>query len=108
MPLESGTVDLVVSISGLEYVSNKSAAAHELHRVLGNGGRLALVHPLDHAWLDVGLKILTGEDAEQYGEGRKQLIPSLLEQFSIIRRMRFPERLPKAMCVYDAVLLEVR
>ena len=108
LPLESDSVDLVVSISALEYVSDKGAATHELHRVLANGGRLALVQPLAHPWLDAGLRILTGEDAAQYGEGRQQLIPSLLEQFSIIRRIRFPEWLPKALCVYDAVLLEVR
>lgn len=108
LPLESDSVDLVVSISALEYVSDKVAAAHELHRVLRSGGHLALVHPLDHRWLDAGLRILTGEKAEQYGEGRQQLLPSLLEQFSIIRRTRFPQWLPTGLCVYDAGLLEVR
>ena len=107
LPLESDSVDLVVSISVLEYVSDKAAAAHELHRVLRNGGRLALVQPLSHWWLNAGLRVLTGENAAQYGKGRQQLVPSMLELFSIIRRTRFPEWLPKALCVYEAVLLEV-
>jgi ubiquinone/menaquinone biosynthesis C-methylase UbiE len=108
LPLESDSVDLIVSISVLEYVSDKAAAAHELHRVLRNGGHLALVQPLAHKWLDAGLRALTGEDSAQYGEGRQQLVPSMLEQFSIVRRTRFPEYLPQALCVYDAVLLEAR
>jgi len=108
LPLESDSVDLIVSISVLEYVSDKAAAAHELHRVLRNGGRLALVQPLSHWWLNAGLRVLTGENAAQYGKGRQQLVPSMLELFSIIRRTRFAEWLPKALCVYEAVLLEVR
>jgi SAM-dependent methyltransferase len=106
MPLASGSVDLIVAVSTLEYVADQRRATAEMHRVLRAGGHLALVYPLPRTISDAGLRLLTGEKAEQYGDGRRTLLPVLQERFSIVRRLRFPSWLPQPLKVYEAALLE--
>ena len=108
IPIDSGSMDLIVSISTLEYVSDKRKAAGEMHRVLRPHGRLAVVYPLPHAISDIGLKLLTGESAKQYGDGRRTLLPALRERFSVVRRIRFPAWMPLPLQVYEAALLAPR
>lgn len=45
LPLEDGSVDVVLSQLGLMFVEGKAAAAAEMHRVLADGGRLTLNVP---------------------------------------------------------------
>jgi SAM-dependent methyltransferase len=108
IPLESQSMDLIVSVSALEYVPDKPKAASELHRVLRPLGQLAIVYPLANVILDAGLTLLTGESATQYGDGRETLLPALCEQFSIVSRIHFPSWVPRALRIYEAVLLTVR
>lgn len=108
MPIDSGSIDLIVSVSALEYVSDKRKAAGEMHRVLRPRGQLAVVYPLPHAIPDIGLRLLTGESARQYGDGRRTLLPTLRERFSVARRIRFPAWMPPPLQVYEAALLAPR
>ncbi len=108
IPLDPGSIDLIVSVSTLEYVADKRRAASEMRRVLRPHGRLAVVYPLRHVISDIGLKLLTGESAKQYGDGRRTLLPTLRETFSLIRRIRFPAWMPPPLQVYEAALLAPR
>lgn len=107
LPLPSSSIDLVVAVSTLEYVADQPRAAREIGRVLRAGGRLAVVYPLPHWVADAGLRLLTGETASQYKEGRSTLLPALATRFSLVRRLRFPAWLPSGLQVYEAALLEV-
>ena len=108
IPIESGSIDLIVSISTLEYVPDKRRAAGEMHRVLRPRGQLVIVYPLPHAVSDIGLNVLTGESATQYGDGRRTLLPTLCERFSVVRRIRFPAWVPPPLQIYEAALLASR
>ena len=108
IPIDSGSIDLIVSVSTLEYVSDKRKAAGELRRVLRPHGQLAVVYPLPNALSDMGLKLLTGESASQYGDGRRALLPTLGECFSVVRRIRFPAWAPPLLQVYEGALLAPR
>jgi SAM-dependent methyltransferase len=105
MPIVSGSIDLIVAVSTLEYVDNKRKAAEEMRRVLRPSGRAAVVYPLPSSLSDMGLKLLTKEDPGQYGDGRRALLPALCEFFSVARRLGFPSWLPRPLQIYEAVLL---
>ena len=108
IPMASGSIDLIVAVSTLEYVADQRKAAWDMHRVLRPGGRLAVVYPLPHLFADAGLRLLTGESAAQYGDGRSTLLPALRERFSVVRRLLFPSWLPRPLQVYEAALLAPR
>ena len=108
LPIKSRSMDLIVSVSTLEYVPDKTRAVSEMSRILRPCGRAIVVQPLQHIVLDTALKLITGEDAEQYGDGREALLPALRERFSVERRITFPAHFPLALQVYRAVLLVQR
>jgi ubiquinone/menaquinone biosynthesis C-methylase UbiE len=117
--LKSGTVeslpypthyfDVVVAVSCLEFVDNIEVAVQELQRVLKPDGRLILVTPGFSPILDWGLRLLTGESAQQdYSDRRQRLIPVLQQYFTVSEKRVFPRFGQSFLCLYTALTLAAR
>jgi SAM-dependent methyltransferase len=103
LPFPNEAFDAVVVISTLEFVDDLDAACAELRRVLAPRGRLVVVTPGYSKVLDTGLRLLTGERAEDTFHGRRQkVIPTLLRHFDVVARRPFPSR---ALWAYTALSL---
>lgn len=106
LPWPDGTFDTVVAISVLEFVDDLDTACRELRRVLAPGGRVVVVTPGHSALLDLGLKVLTGERAEDTFAGRRQrIVPTLQAHFRVERRLAVPPLAPPPVRLYTALLL---
>ncbi len=109
MPYASGAFDAVLVISALEFVPDLDAAAQELVRVLSPGGALLVVTPERSPVLDLGLKLLTGERAEDTFEGRRGLVVPALERMAeVVESRRLPPVLAPVLPLYRALVLERR
>lgn len=103
LPYENGMFDAAVAVSCLEFVPDAVKGAAEIRRVLKPGGCLVFVTPGKSPVVDWGLKVLTGESAQQdYGERRERLMPAMLEQFVIEDRRVFPPVVSGVVCLYSA------
>jgi len=90
----------------LEFVDDLDPACRELRRVTAPGGRVVVVTPGHSAVLDFGLKLLTGERAEDTFQGRRQRIqPTLARHFSLARSIAMPPWSPPVARLYTALLL---
>jgi SAM-dependent methyltransferase len=71
LPFADGAFDVVLCQQGLQFCPDKSAAVSELHRVLCEGGRLAL-----SVWRDIGhspyIRALSGALADHLGADASQ------------------------------------
>lgn len=91
LPFPDETFDAVVVVSALEFVSDVDAVCEELTRVLRPEGTVVAITPGYHPMLDVALRVLTGERAEDTFQGRRQrVIPALMSHFRNERIIRFP------------------
>jgi len=105
MPYEDGFFDAVVAVSSFEFISNVDQACREIRRVLRPSGRFFVVTPGDSALVDLGLKILTGEDAKRdYGNRRKLVIPTLRRHFRVEKTRAIPT---SAFCLYRGFRLKL-
>jgi ubiquinone/menaquinone biosynthesis C-methylase UbiE len=94
MPFDDGFFSAVVAVSSFEFIGDFDRACREIGRVLRPNGTFFVITPGDSPILDVGLKILTGADAERdYGGRRKQVMPALARHFRIDRSRAFPSRI---------------
>ena len=106
MPFDDDSFDVVVVVSALEYVEALDQACEEVKRVLRPGGKFIVITPGHSPLLDVGLKLLTGESAEQnYGNRRKSLQPALTSHFAIDKRLDFPRLGGRLVRLYTALRL---
>jgi SAM-dependent methyltransferase len=106
LPYPDASMDTVVCISVLEFVDDLDRACSELRRVTAPGGRVVVVTPGHSALLDLGLKLLTGERAEDTFQGRRQRIqPALARHFSLGRSIALPPLSPPTARLYTALLL---
>lgn len=106
MPFGNDSFDAVVAISALEYVEDIDHACNEIIRVLRPGGILVLVTPGKSPILDVGLKLLGNEDANQnYGNRRESLLSTLDAYFDIQDFKRWPWPGIPWLTVYRALRL---
>ena len=106
LPYPDASMDTVVCISVLEFVDDLDAACRELRRVTAPGGRVVVVTPGHSAVLDLGLRLLTGERAEDTFQGRRQRIqPTLARHFSLGRSIAMPPLSPPVARLYTALLL---
>ena len=106
VPFSENFFDCVVALSSLEFVENFQAACQEMKRVLKSDGCLVIVTPGASPIVDLGLKILTGEDAqENYGDRRKFLIPTLKQFFTLNKKLTFPAFGSWLVCLYKAFKL---
>jgi SAM-dependent methyltransferase len=88
LPYRDGAFDTVVTVSTLEFVPDVAAAVGELVRVTRHSGRLVIVTPGQSALLDLGLKILTRERAEDTFQGRRSLVVPAVERSARILEVR--------------------
>jgi SAM-dependent methyltransferase len=88
LPYRDGAFDQVVTVSTLEFVPDVAAAVAELVRVTKHGGRLVIVTPGQSPLLDLGLRILSGERAEDTFQGRRSLVVPAVEKTARILEVR--------------------
>jgi len=106
LPYPDDSFDTVVAISVLEFVDDLDGACRELRRVLSPSGRLVVVTPGHSPLLDAGLRVLTGERAEDTFAGRRQRIrPTLARHFRTERTRAVPPFAPGALRLYTALRL---
>jgi ubiquinone/menaquinone biosynthesis C-methylase UbiE len=90
LPFPDAFFDCLVSVSALEYVEDIERACREMRRVLKPGGYLVLVTPGQSPLLDFGLRLFTGENADQYGDRRQKLVPTLKRHFAPVKERSVP------------------
>ena len=88
LPYRDGAFDTVVTVSTLEFVPDVAAAVSELVRVTSKGGWLVIVTPGQSRLLDLGLRILTRERAEDTFEGRRSLVVPAVQRSARILEIR--------------------
>jgi SAM-dependent methyltransferase len=88
LPYRDGSFGTVVAVSTLEFVPDVAAAVGELVRVTAKGGRLVIVTPGQSRLLDLGLRILTRERAEDTFEGRRSLVVPAVQRSARILEVR--------------------
>lgn len=105
----SAGFDAIVAVSALEFVADMDAAAGELARVLKPGGTLVVITPGHSRLLDTGLKVLTGERAEDTFCGRRQLVvPALSRHLDLRARRPFPPLTPAVTRLYTGLAFTAR
>lgn len=103
LPFEEKFFDCIVAISTLEFVDDLDAACVEIKRVLETSGSLLVVTPGHSPIADFGLKVLTGKRAaDDFGDRRHSLIPTLLKHFTVRRRLTFPSYGSSILQLYTA------
>jgi SAM-dependent methyltransferase len=106
LPFEGRTFDAVVAVSTLEFVGDITRAVREMSRVLRPSGVAIVVVPGEHPWLDLALWLATGENAKRdFGDRRSRVIPTLLREMRLDKRIAFPIALPGFPTVYTALRL---
>lgn len=109
LPYPDRTFDTVVTVSTLEFVPDVGAAVRELLRVTRPGGRLVVVTPGESRVLDAGLRLLTGERAEDTFEGRRGLVVPAVEAAGRVVAVRpLPPRAGRLLPVYRLVVATPR
>jgi ubiquinone/menaquinone biosynthesis C-methylase UbiE len=107
LPYPDNYFDAAVAVSSLEFVSDLEAACAEVQRVLKPGGRFIFVTPGTSKVLDLGLKLLTGNDAEKDFAGRRQIvIPTAKKYFHFKRTSTAPPIIGSIVKLYMAVECE--
>jgi SAM-dependent methyltransferase len=107
LPFPDNFFDCIVSVSALEYIPDIDKACREMLRTLKPGGRLVCVTPGFSPLVDWGLRVLTGEQASQYGDRRERLLPSLHAHFVEERRLSVPP-LGRYLRLYSALRMRRR
>jgi len=109
LPYFDGSFDTVVAISTFEFVPDVPTAAREAVRVLTPRGVAVVVTPGSSPLLDLGLKILTGERAEDTFEGRRaQIIPALRAAGDVVAERRAPPAIGRLLPVYRVFIIRRR
>jgi len=104
LPFPDATFDVVVAVSTFEFVTDTGRAIDELARVLVPDGRVIVVTPGRSPLLDVALRVFTGESAaEDFGDRRELVVPTLTTHMRHERSAYFPARFP--VPVYRALRL---
>lgn len=109
LPYRDATFDTVVVVSAFEFVPDVPAAAREVVRVLTPQGVAIVVTPGSSPVLDLGLKLLTGERAEDTFEGRRgQVVPALRAAGDVVEERRLPPAIGRLLPVYRALAVRPR
>jgi SAM-dependent methyltransferase len=105
LPYRDGAFDTVVTVSTLEFVPDVAAAVSELVRVTAKGGRLVIVTPGQSRLLDLGLRVLTRERAEDTFEGRRSLVvPAVQRSARIIEIRTLPVGVGRLLPLYRVLV----
>lgn len=105
VPFDDGTFDCVLAVSALEYVVDAHEACREITRILRPGGILVLVTPGQSPLLDLALRIAGEDAADNYGDRRAKLIPTLLEHFDVDASLHWPWWSGRLVRAYTALRL---
>jgi SAM-dependent methyltransferase len=98
LPYADASFDVVVVCSAFEFV-----------RVLRTGGVALVITPGSSPLLDLGLKLLTGERAEDTFEGRRgQVVPALAAAGEVVEEQRLPPLVGRVLPVYRALAIRKR
>jgi ubiquinone/menaquinone biosynthesis C-methylase UbiE len=108
LPFPDAHFDCIVSVSALEYIPDIDIACQEMVRTLKPGGRLVCVTPGFSPLVDWGLRVLTGEQASQYGDRRERLMPALHRYFAQERQLSVPPLGGKFLRLYSALKMRRR
>lgn len=91
LPYADTFFDCIVAISVLEFVADLRTACVEIARVLKPDGYFIVVTPGYSKLLDVGLKLLTGENAStDFAKRRQVILPMIGTYFEIQKRVIVP------------------
>lgn len=106
VPFENSSFDCVLAVSALEYVDELDHACREIKRILRPGGVLVLVTPGQSPLLDLALRIVGEDAADNYGDRRAKLIPALLRHFEVDASLHWPRWSGRLFRVYTALRLK--
>lgn len=107
LPFESGYFDAVVAISSLEFIPDLDAACKEIVRVMAPHGHLYVITPGISPILDFGFNFLTGKNAEEdFDKRREKVIPTLKSFFEVSKHKAFPGIGIKSIDLYNAFALK--
>jgi SAM-dependent methyltransferase len=109
LPFEDRYFDGVVTVSSLEFVEDIDRACREIKRVLSPDGVFVVITPGYSRLVDLGLKVLTGEDPKKdFGERREKIIPALLKHFVEERRILRPQFINSVVHLYTGLRLGLK
>ncbi len=109
LPMADGSYDLVVVVSALEFVTDIDQVCREMARVLTPDGTLCVVTPGQSALIDLGLRVLSGEKAEDsFSGGRAKVVPTLNRYFTTVQVAEFPPLAPRSLRLYTALKFKPR
>jgi ubiquinone/menaquinone biosynthesis C-methylase UbiE len=106
MPFEDGFFDAVVAVSAFEFISDLDRACREIRRVLTKTGVFFVVTPGHSRLVDLGLRLLTGENARtDYGKKRQLVMPALHRHFKVQKVRALPPISTPLFCLYKGLKL---
>ncbi len=92
IPMSDNYFDLVIAISSMEFVDNIDQGCNEVSRILKDDGKFVVITPTISSIADMGLKLLTGRNAEtDYNGKRNKLMPALMKYFKIEKELIYPK-----------------
>jgi len=104
IPYQDHYFDAVIAVSALEFVHDLEAVCREVKRVLKPDGRFIFVTPGTSPVLDLGLKLLTGNDAKKdFGNRREIVLPMTRKHFAFEKMLTAPWLVGTVLPIYSAV-----
>ena len=104
LPYADKFFDAVLAVSALEFVHDLEAVCREVNRVLKPDGRFIFVTPGTSPVLDLGLKLLTGNDAKKdFGNRREIVLPVTRKHFAFEETLTAPWLVGNVLPLYSAV-----
>jgi len=108
IPYRNNSFDAVIAVSALEFVTDLEMVCREIKRILKPDGRFYFVTPGISKALDVGLKLLTGNDANRdFGNRRELVLPITMRHFTFEQTVTRPPVLGAWIPLYRAVRCRV-
>lgn len=108
LPYRSGSFDLIVAVSCLEYMEPFETVAEEIKRVLRPGGCLVCVTPGNSPVIDFVHDLLTGRKVrDHYRDRRDLMIPTLKKTFVVQQELAVPSVGGDVLTLYRGFRLSV-
>lgn len=104
LPYQDDYFDAAIAVSALEFVHDLEEVCREIKRVLKPDGYFVFVTPGTSPVLDLGLKLLTGNDAKKdFGNRREIVLPATRKHFAFEKTLTAPWLLGSVLPLYSAV-----
>lgn len=109
MALADNSIDCMVAVSVFEFIDDLDSACEAMVRALRPNGRAFITATGDSPVLDLGLKLMTGESADDdFADRRARVETAIREHFVIDTIVGFPRFSVLGVQVYRAFGLRVR